>query len=498
MPVYQKHPEYDAAKGRWLRCRDAAGGADAVKLARTAYLPLLEGHDDQNGKGYSGYSMRALYYPALSRTVQGLLGLVFGKPVSLENVPKAYENEFDDVTLSGVKLSDYARGLGREVLITGRAGILVDMSAKPNVGTVMRPYWSTYPAEAIINWRKQRIDGLLALTRVVLYEEVYEPDPEDEFVDKVKKQYRVLQLIDGKYVVRIYVENVNKATPTVGKREEWIQEGKDWIPTRRGKPLPYIPFVIVNSDSVDACVSYPPLLDLADVNFSHYRTSADQEHGAHFTALPTPFVSGMTLEAGQELAIGSGTAWILPDPAARAGMVEFSGAGLKALADLKEEKRQLMVTLGARMLETQKNVQEAAATVAMRHAGERSALAVLGDALGQALTIAIKWHLYWNGVEDAATDKVTFSLNPEVMDLVTTADVAILVSAWQAGAISHKTLYANLEYGEWTRQDVTFDEEVIDIEAEQPELPLVDDLGNPVPPIVGQPAGKKQPKKVAK
>lgn len=483
MPVYSQNPQYTSSAKRWKRCRDAAGGTDAVKHAHTAYLPMLEGQIELTGKGYQAYLNRALFYPAMSRTIQGLLGLVFGKPVSLEKVPSSFDAEFKDVTLSGVGIADYARILGQEVLTTGRSGILVDMPAvMPVTAKPSRPYWVTYAAESIVNWEAERINGTQMLTRVVLNEWIKVPDPDDEFVPKLVEKYRVLLLIDGQYLVRIYTKNEEK-TKLGAAHDEWIVEN-ELMPLRRSKPLSYIPFVFCNADGVDPDVSHPPLLDLADVNFSHYRTSADQEHGAHYTALPTPVISGYSVEPGTEIAIGSGTAIVLSDPNARATMLEFTGAGLKALADLKEEKRQLMVTLGARMLETQKNIQEAATTVAMRHAGERSALAVLADALGQALTTAIRWHLYWDGVEETTTEKVTFSLNPEVMDLVTADDIKVLVAAWQAGAISHKTLYANLEYGEWTRQNVDFEEEEADIADEQPELPAVDDMGNPIPAVV--------------
>lgn len=480
MPVTSEHPEFVAAKAKWKRCRDAAAGTDAVKAATSAYLPILEGLKTTSERDYLSYINRALFYPATSRTVMGLLGLVFGKPATFEP-PAAFADQFKDVTQSGVTIGDYARNVAQEVLVTGRAGILVDMPDK--VARTARPYWVTYPAEAIRSWRTDRIDGKLVLTRVVLYEEEALDDEDDPFELKVKKQYRVLFLERGRYVVRVYVENTDEVTVGAA-REEWIQEGDDRVPLRRGQPLPFIPFTFVNADGTDAGISHPPLLDLADVNFSHYRTSADQEHGAHYTALPTPVLSGYTPEPGETIAIGSGTFITMSDPAARAYMLEFSGAGLKTLADLKEEKRQMMVTLGARMLETQKNVQEAAATVAMRHAGERSALDVLAASIGAAVTLAARWHLFWQGVEEQATNKVSFILNPEVMEVLSADDVKVLVAAWQAGAISHKTLYENLQWGTWARENVTFEEEQADIEDEQPELPEVDDMGNPLPVVV--------------
>lgn len=504
MPVYSPHRTYTPASLQWQRCRDAADGTDAVKKAGHVYLPVLEGQKDSQAKDYLSYVTRALFYPAMNRTVLGLLGLVFAKPAVIDGIPASFMTEFDDVTLTGSTLSEYAREVGTEILTVGRCGILLDMPAAsepdpeapqdaPAAGAAPRPYWSTYAAETIVNWRTARMNGVVTLTMVVLLEEEEVLDPEDDFAPKTRRVYRVLLLRNGVYVVQIYAEDTQQ------RDGKWILEAER-VPLRRGKPLSYIPFCFVNAGGIESNISHPPLLDLVDVNLSHYRTSADQEHGAHFTALPTPYVTGHILQPGEELGVGSGNAWVIDNPLAKVGMVEFSGAGLHALADLKEEKRKLMITLGARMLETQNVRQEAAVTVAMRHAGERSELNVIADTLSQALTLVMRWHLYWDGLEDAAIAKASIDLQPEVMESMSIDDVKGLVAAWQAGAISHKTLYSNLEWGEWTRQDVTFDEEMIDITEETPvsTLPAVDSFGNPLPvPPLPAPAVPAPVKKVA-
>ncbi len=490
MPVYSQHRSYVDNLPKWSRCRDCFEGGDAVKARGVLYLPLLEGHDGPRATGYVGYLTRALFYPAMPRTVTGLTGMVFGKEPTVTDMPSAQEDEFKDVTLTGVSLSAFAQQLCQEVLITGRGGILVDVPDAPTPGS--RPYWVIFPAESIVNWRTRAVDGRQVLTMVVLREQ-YEVESDDAFAPTSATQYRVLMLVDGRYVVTVWRESED-----ANKKGTWVAS-EPILPLRRGVPLDYIPFTFVGPTTIEPYVEKPPLLDLADVNLSHFRTSADHEHGAHFTALPTPYVSGMQLEQGQTLAIGSGVAWVLPDANARAGMVEFSGAGLRSLADLKEEKRLLMVTLGARMLETQKKAAEAAATVEMRHAGERSALSVLADVVGQAVTVAARWHLYWDGVDDAVADKLVVKMNPEVTETLSAQDISALVDAWQKGAISHKTVYYNLQWGEWARPDVDFEQEAKDIEAEaaanpQPNLNLPPGVApQVVPPRTGTPTTGQPP-----
>lgn len=498
MPVNSPNSQYARFVSQWIRCRDCYEGEDAVKAKGTTYLPMLEGMRATESIGigvdpvtltpeqlsaikltpYTGYVKRAMFYPATSRTVLGLIGLLFGKPPTPPTVADAITKQFSDVTLSGQSLHGFAIDMAREILTTGRVGVMVDYAAQPLTPFENRPYWLLYRAEDIINWATERIGGRMMLTRVVLQEFFEEPTPGDEFTPQLATRYRVLRLVGGadalQYTVQVYTENPEK-------RGDYVP-GPVTIPLRRGAPLDFIPFQFCGASTLSPDPEHPPLVDLVDVNLSHYRTSADREHGAHFTALPTPWIKGHTLQPGETLGVGSGTAWIFPNENASAGMLEFSGAGLGELRAIMEEKRLLMATLGARMLETQKNVQEAAETVAMRHAGEGSALGIMSDKLGEALTNVVAWHLWWNGQErNTITDDTRVTLNPEMLEQLTAEEINTLVSTWQAGAISKKTLYYNLQWGEWTRPDVDFEQEQEDIDAEEPPEPEPDPAlpGNP-------------------
>src|SRR5206468_661127 len=134
----------------------------------------------------------------------------------------------------------------------------------------------------------------------------------------------------------------------------------------------FIPFTFVGATSLSPNVDKPPLLDLVEVNLSHYRSSADLEHGRHYTALPTPWVSGMRPDSN--LRIGAGVAWVLEDPTAKAGMLEFTGQGLQALEKALESKEKQMAVLGARLLEMQPRLQETAEAVRLRHNGDAATL----------------------------------------------------------------------------------------------------------------------------
>ena len=467
MPVTTKHHLYDKRKLDWDQCRDAAEGSRAIKEGAETYLPKLT---EQTQAEYDAYKMRALWYGATARTIQGLTGSIFRKPLQLE-LPAPLDDHAKDITLTGVTLESFCKKAVEAVLTFGRYGILVDMP-KEEPGALPeqnRPYWAPYTAENITNWQTARVGGETVLTMVVLYEDHLEANPTDPFEVKCVPQYRVLRLINKEYVVEIWRK---KTTAADAEKSDWILH-ETISPTFRGKPLEYIPFCFLGATDLEPTPEKPPLLDLVDVNLSHYRSSADLEHGRHFTALPTAWVAGFPTEE-TKLRIGSETAWVSDKPEAHCGMLEFTGQGLGALEKALEHKEALMAILGARMLEPQKKSVEAADTHTARQAGETSALQSLAGSVELGFQKCLTWHARWMGQEEP---EITCEVNKVFVEArMQPAELAELVKTWQAGGMSDETLYWNMQRGELTRPGVDFEEEKELMDAQAPaRLPLTDD-----------------------
>lgn len=465
MPVTDTHPQYDANESDWTMCRDAADGSRAVKARGDRYLPQLVGQDE---KEYAAYKMRALWYGATGRTIQGLGGSAFRKPPTVD-VPETIKPHLNDITLTGVPFEAFAKTAMQEVLKVGRYGVLVEMAKEEN--PVQRPRWVGYYAEDIINWATAKVGDEIVLTLVVLREDrrIEETDP---FSHNTETQYRVLRLVNGSYVIEIYRQQDRT-------KEAAFVVVETITPTFRGQALPYIPFTFISPCDTTPTVEKPPLLDLVDVNLSHYRSSADLEHGMHYTALPTPWVAGFPETT--VLKIGSSVAWVSSDVNAKADMLEFKGDGLGTLERAMTRKESLMAVLGARMLEERKPAVEAADTHRIRGAGEYSVLASLAASVGLAMKKAMVWHVQWAGSE---TTSVSVEFNKDFYDVrMNPQELAELMKAWQSGAISQDTLYWNMERGELTRPGVTLEQERQAI-ADQPpaRLPLGQDPPDPQDP----------------
>jgi hypothetical protein len=452
--VTTQHPVYKEHTPQWERVRDCAAGSDAVKARKIKYLPMLDSHHVKPEK-YTEYITRALFYNATGRTIQGLAGGIFQKAPSIEAFDAIEDTK--DITLTGEPLEQFALKTTKEYLTTGRYGILIDMSGELAVDS--RPYWCGYPAEAIINWRFERMGGDQELCFAVLREVVNDPDPEDEFSADQILQYRVLRLSSaGIYTQQLYTAPKTSAIPGITQKQEFIP-GEIITPLRRGVPLNFIPF------SLPWGMIEPPLIDLADVNLSHYRGNAQLKHGLHYVALPTPWVSGQLGDSSKPLSIGSGTAWSL-DLNGRAGMLEFTGQGLGSIRQDLQDMQAQMATLGARLLEPAPRYAETALSVAMRHSSDYATLRTLAQVVEQQLTWALKVHTWWLGSEElVAKMPAQVELNKVFYDASITADeLRALLLALQSSSISYNTFYARLSNTGWMREGINAEEEMADIQ----------------------------------
>jgi len=309
--------------------------------------------------------------------------------------------------------------------------------------TTERAYLSGYTTEQMTNWMNDVI---------VLKETYLMQDLNDDYSQSYEVQYRELLIDeDGKFLVRLWRDN-----------EGW-SISQEIYPTRVGQALDMIPFVAISGNELNMNPTQPPLMSLVDTNLSMYRTSADLEHGRHFTALPTPYVTG--IDGDSELRIGSGSAWILPDSSSRAGYLEFTGQGLQALEKAVEEKRSIMAGLGASLLQTQKNGVESAESLRLRQNSEASVLvgAVLSvqEGIAKALSIMAEWEGVSGDIEvELNTDFVDTKILPE--------ELTALMGAWQSGAISHETFLHNMKKGEILPVEVTVEDEKDRIDLQNP------------------------------
>jgi hypothetical protein len=312
---------------------------------------------------------------------------------------------------------------------------------------------------------------------VVLKECIEEAVSGDMFTPNIVHQYRALYLgSDMIYHQQLYRENPNK-------KDDYIAYGPEITPMRRGVPLNYIPFVFINSTGITVDLEEPILKDLADVNIGHWRNSVDHEYGLHLVALPTPWASGLKAATGEndKIQLGPSVVWEL-ELQGQAGMLEFTGEGLKAIESAMEDKKKQMATLGARLLEDgpAANTAETATGVKLRHSGDHATLRTVASVLEQGLTAVLQMMAWWEGGSDFYTEEpVVVELNKDYLNTRASAqEVTAMLTALQAGEISFETWWEFLMSGGWSRKGIDAQTERDTIESEGRDDDSTEDTGD--------------------
>lgn len=467
MPVDSTHPTYSAFLPKWKRCLDTYDGEDAVKAAGVDYLPSLGQIDTPEDEAfYQRYKTRASFLNAMKPTIKGIVGLIMLKDPTQKGVDEAlWEALDDDMTLTGVSFREWTRETITELLKAGRVAALVDWSEEKQ-----RPYATFYNTTQLINWGPGWF---------VLSEEYHAPKADDPFTIECRTRYRQLSLVEGVYTVTIWQKEEGKETFSVVSQI---------IPTFRKKPLNFIPLAVMSATG-ETTPTEPPFLDLVNVNLSHYRNGADLEHGLHYTALPTPWATGVDPKKVGSLHVGSGTAWMIANDQARVGMLEFQGTGLSSIRETMASKEKHMAYLGAmKLLETPKDAE--AAQTARIHAGKDTAS--LQDVCLSAesfLETVLSYLSFWTNGKLAEPE---VKVNREFVNVkMDPEELTALTDALIKGAISYETYFFNLQKGMVVAPDRTVEEETDALTNQN--LPLGPPPGQTTPPELASPAGELPP-----
>lgn len=449
MPIESKHPQYHQFISKWEDCRTFFEGEDAVKKAKSKYLPQPAAASKEE---YESYVSRAFFYGVIEQTVNGMTGAVFRKSPTPKFTPRIeYLN--DNADAESNSLAQFSKLCLDEALVVGRCGVLVD---RPKDGG--DPYLVLFTAENIINWRHDDDKGL---TLVVLKEIFYREKIDDPYEHEEFIRYRELYLDEaGNYQQRVY-ESKEDDTPVLVE---------DLSPVRAGVPLKEIPFVFINVRSITPHIDKPPLLELVRKNNEHYRVSADYANALYHAGQPILCARGVSPDEIADLRIGTSYAFLLPSPESSLSYVEVSGGGINPNKQRCDDIKLEMAVLGARLLEGQRTGVEAAETAALRQNAEMSRLMSIVLSVGAGITKALTFVDMWQG---GSGDEIEYKLNTDFSNVIINPSLlTALASLVEKEFISWDTFFYNLAIGEVTPPNRTAEEERNLIETQPPMSPM--------------------------
>lgn len=417
--VDYKHPAYSEFLPEWDMIGDCVDGERVVKSKKEKYLPHpadKKDADDKDNSRYKSYLARASFLNATGRTLSGLLGIAFGKPVKI-SVSGGVEYLETDIDGQGQPLTQIIRDALSQNLQRGRAGLLSDFSgsgiqSEANKG---RPYIRLFTAKEIINWRVT--NGKTSLV-VLQYQE---PIDTEDFELKMQKNWIELRLIDD-----------------VAHSRRWYEDGDikatDWIvlSDANGKPLNELPWSWIGSMNNDHTPDAPPLADIAYLNIKHYQAEADIAESAHTVGQPMIALTGLDNTWVQDhlkdgFNVGSRKGVLLPV----GGDMKFAQPEDRNIQiTLAERREKQMAMLGAKLVE--RGTSARTATQAQDEAQtDNSVLSLCAGNVEQAFNRALGFCIQFAGSGEA-----TIELN-KVYDIAQLDSQAItaLLAALQSGAM---------------------------------------------------------------
>lgn len=459
-------PEYQEMFDDWQLCRDLMKGTRAMWDSGSTWLPqwTMEGNPDYDRRLHS-----TILFNGFARAVKTLSGKVFSEPVTIsEDYSQTMYDWFDNIDLTGRPLNTFAATLFRDGLQSGLSHILID---KPRVVVQnrlqeiqqgVRPYWVHIPAENVIWWHSEQINGKEQLLEVRILE--FETTPEG-FGLTTRERVKVLR---------------------PGEWEIWERitgpQGETWAIVDAGLTgLDEIPLVTVYFERSGFMTARPPLLDLAFLNLSHWRSQSVQTHVLELGRRPIPYFHGYDPTKLQRVPVGPFSALINTAKDAEVGFAEITGASIGAgrenLIDLKDEMAAMSVELLIR------KPGEKTATQANLQADEsNSELGQMAVSCAEALTQASLITERWGGLPDS-TGRISISTDFELTSSEQ-AEMDQLLKMRQAGEITRRTFLIECQ-----RRDLFGDEFNVDDEIDSLDQSDAEDMAGLLSSMTPNPTG---------
>lgn len=480
------HPEYQYWRLDWQKVRDVIAGQREIKRKGATYLPRL--NKKQDTEAYAAYLSRAVFYNMTAQTVNGMIGQIFRRDPKYDNLPKtivwttkALKARLDSrFAKDGTGSINFTKTTVGEQIALGRFGVLVDCPAVES--NTPDAYVVGYTAENIMDWRWSEINGRYQISRVLLREFVRKNDARYFSPYTYDSLYRELILEeqdDGAFVYkqRVYFDQAppvetyprvpgasgpetiqprftsgatqNRPGITYLNGQPVPQPGvpqpiAETIPTIRGNTLDYIPFVFFGAQSNTADVEKPPVLDIADLNLSHYRSYAELEHGRFYVAMPVYYAPGLDDEGAAEYYIGPDVVWEVPS-GETPGILEFTGQGLKALEEALVQKERQIAAIGGRLLAGQTKGSESDDQTQLRTANEYSLLLNVIQACNAGMTLVIRYWMAFLDIPMTVSEPFQYRINTDFLSpAIGAREMRAIQLMYEAGLIGVDVLYEYL------------------------------------------------------
>lgn len=451
--------EYDRMKPKWDRIQAVLDGTDAMRAAKTKYLPQ---HEYETDAGYTERLSVSVLDNWTDRTLETLVGKAFRDPPRFEDLPPKIAAIEKDADGSGQSMQALAQNWFRESVAKREAWLFVDFTqgapredGKPRTladdeRDGLRPLWKVVCPEDVIFAIGHADKGRHIWTQIRVVENTMEPD--GQFGEVLVERIRVHR--PGSW--ELYVKVKDK------RSKKWVWKLEDAGLTG----LAEIPADLFRVDG-----DKPPLEDLVHLNVEHFQSKSDQRSiltTSRFAMLAVSGAPDVDPAAGEKPLVVGPKQWLsTPDPNSKFYYVEHSGQAINSGRQDLQDLEGRMASYGAEFLKKQPG--RASATGRALDSSEAQSLLQtwvrqFKEHLEHVLRLTGNW-LKMSADEDVG--KVVFDLEADV-DAGDPAELQTIDGARARGDISREAWVAEMQARNLFRSEY---DAALDAEILRDELP---------------------------
>ena len=469
--------EYAELAARWYRADLVLGGTYAMREAGQELLVKFPAEHDEV---YAERLMQAMSDGDYADTLDGLVGMVFHKPVRLgENVPAQLSGFLENVDLRGSHFNVFNQRLFRQGAHYGAAYVLVDMQRRPvelddvplDQATAealnLRPYWTIYDAEHVQDFpRFVTIRGEQTLQQIVFRENVTVADGDfgqDEIiryrvwrlpvVEVGNEQYRETGPVEWELWEEREVEGGVAINGKVETITELVDSGTT-ILTR----IPVAPFLANPEPNETMFCAGPTMENLVELCIKDYNKQSDFEKALHYCQA-VPYTSGLKDNGAlTNVPWGPGVQFDC-EVGGKMDYAEPSGNAFATWEKYLETLKAKIKQKGLEMVMEGGAVNTTATEQVLRARKRASRLAMLSEAFKDCIETALMFSARWMGLGDDAGGEVTMGMTADELTL-TSSDVTAFNAMVAAGNMSRLTFFSLLQRAGFYPDEVTPEEEL--------------------------------------
>ena len=412
-------PEVVAAAPDLQLIHDLLSGTRRMHERAGQYIPKWR---DESDSVWLKRAKCEQVYEGLGRTLSASVGKIFASvPAFTAPVSEAELIEhWNNIDAQGNKGTVAIKQFAENALADGYAIILVDHPEPPDtVVTVaseralnLRPVWAFYDRAAVRSWHTAIINNVERVVQLVLHESSGEAN--GTYGVTLAERYRVLTVRDGVAQYEVYRVIEGNANRTFELETSGI------FRDRTGRTRDTLPIAIAYTGRSDAALTAaPPLLGVAWANLGHWQQASNLRFYRELAAFPQPTIRGALIDGnGDPAALKLGPMVLVQ--VAEAGefkWTELQGTALEQVEKGVHAKEQQMAAMGMSFLSRDTRAAETAEAKRLDAAAEDSTLATAGQAIEDAVNLALEHHAWYLGLSKDEAPMVTLSRDYENVQL---------------------------------------------------------------------------------